>query len=283
MQAKKNNQMKKNTNILILLILILTSTFKSFSQEITEENYLKLDKEIWEFQDQEFIKISKIFELNPEKKDSLIIASDEIVKVSDNKNLKLAINFASVPSGLQRVFMLRLNIPKDTLQSILKSLPKDMQESNYGKSIRLHIDSKQMKEGEKMYDFKAIDSNGKPFQISYLKGKNILLLYGGIKCIGEEGITFLKNYYDSANSDKFQIVIFDDISPSVKELKTKKEKFNLDFILVSDFKKDHSPMKIIYGAQRTPTCFLINGNGEITLRTDGLPEKELEKLKSKIN
>ncbi len=274
--------MNKKTNNLILVILILTSTFKSFSQDITEENYLKLDKEIWDFQNQEFSKISKAFELNPEKKDSLIIAGDKIVNVCDNKNLELAIKFASVPSGLQRVFMLRLEIPKDTLKSILKKLPKNMQKSAYGKSIRLHIDSKQMVEGENIFDFQAVDYEGNPFKISNLNGKITLLLYGGLKCIREDGRIFLKKYYDSLNSDKFKIVVFDNESSNAEELKIKREQYGLDFILVSDFKGDHSPMKIIYGAQLTPTCFIINENGEITLRSEGVPEKELESLKSKI-
>ena len=176
MQAENNNQMNKDINILIIAVLILTSSFKSFSQNITEENYLKLDKEIWDFQNQEFSKISKAFELNPEKKDSLIIEGDKISKICNDKNLELAIKFASVPSGLKRVFMLRLNIPKDTLKSIYKMLPENMQKSAYGKSIRLHIDSKQIEKGDNIVDFHAVDYNGNPFKISSLNGKNTLLL-----------------------------------------------------------------------------------------------------------
>jgi peroxiredoxin len=277
--------MNKNINKLITVILILTSTFKSFSQDITEENYLKLDKEIWDFQDQEFLKISKAFELNPEKKDSLIIASDEIVKISENKNIKLAIKFASVPSGLQRVYMLRLNIPKDTLKYIYKRLPENMQKSAYGKSIRLHIDSKQIEKGDNIVDFHAIDYNGNPFKISSLKEKNTLLLYGGLKCLREDGRKLLKKYYNSLNGEKFKIVLFDEESSNAEDLRIKREKYGLDIILVSDFIGEHSPMKIIYGAQTTPTYFFINEKGKVILKTDDFftAEKELESMRLKIN
>src|SRR5690606_33466033 len=235
-KLKKSINMKKTLVLLIFAILILTSTFKLFAQEITEENYQKLDKEIWDFQEREYMKISNIFELHPEKKDSLINAAEKIKNICDRKNIELAKKFASVPSGLQRVFWLRLNIPKDTLKSILTKLPINMQESAYAKSIELHIDSQQITEGYKIFDFQSVDHLGNPFKLSNLNGKITLLLYGGLGCIGEDGRDFLKKYYNSANSDKFKIVVFDNESSNVEELKNKREQYGLDFIMVSDFK-----------------------------------------------
>tara|TARA_B100000809_G_scaffold262926_1_gene314988 strand:+ start:1685 stop:2512 length:828 start_codon:yes stop_codon:yes gene_type:complete len=269
--------MKNTTKILTLIILTLTPTIKSFSQEITEENYLKMDKQIWETHEIKMSNVSKFYELHPEKKDSLLIVANQLDKSAKIENIETAIKYASVPSGFKRLYMVRLDIPKETLLSVLEKLPIETQESSYGESIKLHINSKQIQEGDDFYNFQAIDSNGNPFQLSNLKGKDILLLYGGLDCIRENGRTFLKNYYNNVNRDDYKVIVFNS-SSNIHDLKTLKNKYNLDFIFVDDFQKDHSPMKIIYGAHATPTCFLINNNGKITKKSIGLPEKELNEI-----
>ncbi len=279
LQAKNKQFMMKIIKILPIILIAFMSINKSYSQEITEENYLKEDKEIWDAYNLQMANISKSFELFPEKKDSLSSTVSEIYKEAQKKNMDTALKYFSVPSGLERIYMLRLNIPKDTLRSILKKLPKKVQESEYRQSIKFYIDYEQIEEGDYYYNFQATDSNGKSFKLSDLQGKNILLLYGGLGCMRESGRSFLKNFHERMSKDDFKIVVFYS-SDDIVELKKIKDHYQMDFIFVSDFKKDHSPMKIIYGVQTTPTCFIINENGKITKKSIGLPEKELNKIKA---
>lgn len=271
--------MKKNTKraVIFLTILLIIPAF-TFSQEINEANYLKEDSIIWVSYEKGMDKISEIFKSHPEKKDSLLLVSNLIEENSKNQNCSTAVKYASVPSGLQRLFMLRMNFSKDTLLSIWKDLPLNMQESNYGKSLYLHINTKQVEETGKCYDFEAFDTNGNKFLLSSLTGKNILLLYGGLACIREDGRSFLKQLYGETNRETFQIVVFWDCS-RLEQLKELKTKYLVDYIFVSDFLKDHSPMKINYGAQATPTCFLIDKVGTISIKSVGLPQERLTKLK----
>lgn len=271
--------MRKNfKRLAILLSILFYFVAYSFSQEITEENYLKLDKEIWTTFEIESSNLSDCFKIHPEKKDSLMNVYNQLKETADKKNRETAVKYASVPSGLKRLFWLRLDFSKDTLLSILKKLPPEMQKSNYGESLMQHINSNQIEEGNKYYDFKAIDSEGNKFRLSSLEGKNVLLLYGGLHCIRDDGRVFLKQLCKDTNPERFQIVVYWPCS-SLEQLKELKTEFLVDYIFVSDFLEDHSLMKINYGAQATPTCFLIDKEGKVIEKSVGLPEEKLTKLK----
>lgn len=263
---------------LINLLIALCLTTVLFSQEITEENYLKADKEIWETYEQDCAKISELKKKSPEKKDSLNAILRRLYEITKNKNYNSAIKYASVPSGLKRLFMVRLDIQKDTLLSIYNSLPKEMKESDYGKSLLLHINSQQIKEGDKYYDFEAIDTLGNKVRFSSIKSNYILLIYDGLDCMEESGRDFLKNLYERTQRDRFQIVVYSKCT-TLNQLKELKKKYNIKYPLVSDFLNDHSPMKINYGVQATPTCILIDKERTVVFKSLGLPEDRLTKLK----
>lgn len=250
-----------------------------FSQEITEENYLKVDKEIWDTYERDHAKITALKKSNPEKKDSLDVILDQLYEIANKKNTDAAIKFAAVPAGLERLFMVRLDLPKDTLLSIVKNLPPEIQQSNYGRSILYHIESEQIEEGDAYHDFEAIDSEGKKFQFSTLKNKHILLLYGGLDCMGKSGRDFLEKFYKETQRENFEIVVFWKCS-SLGQLKELKTKYPVDYIFVADFLMEHSLTIIQYGAQATPTCFLIDKAGNVVIKSVGLPEEKLMKMKA---
>ncbi len=62
------------------------------------------------------------------------------------------------------------------------------------------------------------------------------------------------------------------------ELVEMKVRYPFDYIFVSDFMEDHSPIKIIYGTQAMPTCFLIDREGIVRLKSEGLDTERLDKL-----
>lgn len=270
--------MKTKTLFTILLFTMVTLVQ---AQEITEENYLKIDKEIWDTYYTKTDSISAQFKLHPEKKDSLIKESEIIYNIASLKNIEAAIKYAAVPSGLQRLFMVRLDIPKDTIKAVWNRLPKKMQLSPYGKSILMHIENKQLEEGDLYKDFEATDANGQPFKLSSLSGKNILLFYGGLDCMGKDNRNELVRLYDNTSRDSLEIVVYNKVS-SLENLKKAKDEYHVKFIMVSDFLGDHTPFKIIYGAQVTPTVFLISKEGKIVLKTTGRNlKKELDRFKDK--
>jgi len=248
------------------------------AQEITEENYLKVDKEIWETYEEKMNNLYAQLKLHPDKKDSLMKEGEIIQNTALLQNREAAIKYAAVPSGLQRLFMVRLNIPKDTIKAVWNRLPEEMQRSPYGKSILMHIENKQIGEGDSYVDFDATDMNGVQFKLSSLKGKNILLFYGGLDCMGASDRNELVGLYENTSRDNLEVVVYYKVS-SLDNLQKAKDEYNLKCIHVSDFLGDHTPFKIIYGAQATPTVFLINKEGKLIMKTVGFyPEKVKELL-----
>ena len=56
---------------------------------------------------------------------------------------------------------------------------------------------------------------------------------------------------------------------------------DFDYWAISDFKADASPIRIIYGTQATPTCFLISRDGTILVQSEGLNPDRFEKALSR--
>jgi len=273
----KNSGMIFKKILQIVIILCFTQFSFTQAQEITEENYRKIDKKIWEEYEQESDKIFEYYQKYPEKEDSLIAISNQILAIANKKNIEAAIKYASVPSGLQRLFWVRLDVPKDTIIAILKTLPDSMRTSSYGRSLLYHIESEQVSEGSKYYNFQSVDTEGRNFFLSSLEGKNILLLFGGLDCMGKEGREYLNKIYKETSRDNFEIVIYCPVS-NLEHLKQLRITYPCDFFLVSDFLQDHTPMKILYGAQGRPTCFFINQEGIVVSKTFGLDEERIEQL-----
>ncbi len=267
----------KNAGRSLLLLLAICVTHAVHAQEITEENYLKADSALWMQYEKEQMELFKFRQQFPEKKDSIKAVQEKSLESALNKNKELAIEYASAPSGLKRVFMVRRNIPKDTLRAILSGLSGDILNSPYVESIRLHINSEQIKEGSKYYDFQATDSEGKPFTLSSLEGKNILFIYGGLDCMGAEGRKFLELLHEKTDPDVFKIVVYC-ISTNTENLRKVRTKYACNYTLVSDFLGDHTPVKILYGTQATPTCFFINKQGIVEMKTEGLDEDRVNQL-----
>jgi hypothetical protein len=265
-----------------LLILVIVITFLCVSgslsaQEITEENYLKADTLLWEQYERDMERISQTRKAYPEKKDSLREVANTVLELALKKNRELAIRYAAVPSGLQRLFMLRLDIPKDTLMGILQKLPDAMRASPYGKNLLFHLQSQQIARDDTYYDFQSTTSEGADFQLSSLYGKNILLLYGGLGCMGRDGREYLNALYAKTDRDTFEIVVYECVSDQ-NQLSRIRTMYAADFLLVSDFLQDASPVKILYGAQATPTCFFIDKEGIVRMKTVGLYTDRVDEL-----
>lgn len=252
----------------ILTLLLVAVAMAAQAQEITEENYRKLDKEIWDTYQTKVDKISAELKLHPEKKDSLMNIYREVYNLANKRNVEAAIKYASVPSGLQRLFWVRLDLPKDTVQAIWDTLPAEMKSSDYGKSLKLHLETEQIKEGDMYYEVEATDVSGTPFRLSSLAGKNIILIYDGLGCANEESLSYLKQLYASTSREELEIVAYC-LASNLEKLQGYRERFDLPAIMISDFKMDHTPFKIRYGAQTRPTIFVIDKTGKVILRTTG--------------
>ncbi len=264
-------------NKLCFVCICLYACINLYAQErITETNYLKADSILWTNFEKKNEELSKLWEIMSDKRDSIQNVFHENLKEASRENIELAIKYASVPSGLKRLYMTRLDIPKDTLENILNSLHADLQESFYGKNIRQHLQTKQIQEEDSIYKFPCIQRDGKEFDWSITRGKQLLILYGGLGCMGEAGRKELESLYNNTSRDNLLILVYWPCS-SLENLQKLKQEYPSGYIFISDFKQDASPMKIKYGTQATPTCFLTDKQHIVKVKCTGLHTEKFYK------
>ena len=126
-----------------------------------------------------------------------------------------------------------------------------------------------LRERDSLWEFPCYRDDGNIFDWHGLKGRPVLLLYGGLGCMGEDGRKELELLRRQTSLEDLQIVVYWPCR-SLKDLQEVKKVFPFDFIFVSDFKLDDSPMKIKYGAQATPTCFLTDEHHVVKVKCGGL-------------
>jgi glutathione peroxidase-family protein len=73
------------------------------------------------------------------------------------------------------------------------------------------LDSEQIKENDKYYDFEATTFEATTFNLSSFAGKNILLLYGGLDCMGQGGRDYLNSLYGKTSHEDFEIVVYETV------------------------------------------------------------------------
>lgn len=262
-------------SILCCLILVFVQCTPKMYDAQREQEYIKADSTLWAEYEAEGERLAKLY---AENEDSLYIKAIELEAYADRKNKELAIEYSATPSGLRRCFMLRLDIGKDTLQNILSKLPRDIRKSECAKAIKKHIATEQIEEGMKISPIDVVDANGNKFVWDERRNKNILLIYGGLGCMGRSGRSELATLREEYAGDNLAIVVYYPVS-TLEELKEYRDQYSADYIYISELMPDYSPFKIKYGAQSTPTCFVIEKNGTVVLKTVGF---DVQQVKERI-
>ena len=180
------------------------------------------------------------------------------------------------------LYRVRNEINKDSLGLILKKMDSTILNSKYGKSLTLYSKSSDLDVGAHYIDFTAKTLNGENISISeqLKKGKPILIIFGGLGCMQEHGRKILKDFHDNYKDD-IEILAF--VFARNKEEWIYDSNYPLDITLLSDMKGDHSPIKIQYDVQVTPTVFLISEEGIITWKSLGYGNNVNEAAKKLFN
>ena len=262
-----------------LLFLLLTSFTPETDTLITEADYIREDSLLWYGYEEDASAIYRLMETHPEKTDSLESELRLLYSKASIKNVELALKYFTVPSGLQRIYMVRDYLGKETLKNVLNALPDTLQNNHYAGYLRNYVEARQLTEGDRYVAFDSRTASGEQFDWKGVEKKNLLLLYDGLSCMGKGGRDYLKELLDKTDRNDLEIVVFCLVS-GLENLKKLQEQYP-DFTLISDFQMEGNPMNIIYNAQARPTCFLIDRKGIIQVRSGGLnPERFEAYLKS---
>ena len=265
----KNRLLTLKFVVIILTLMTISCNSKVQNETLTEENYLHEDSLLWINFEKETEGLIAILDSLPNQRDSIINVYNVILEKANQKNIELAFKYACTPSGLQRLFMVRNHVSKDSLAKVLNTLPEEMQKSEAGLNIKAHLTTEQLTEGDALFTFPCLDEKGNPFNWETLEGKQILLIYGGLGCMGNEGREALKHLYEHTSRKNLEIIVYWP-SSSLEKLQAIRKQFPSDYIFISDFKQDASPIRIKYGCQATPTCFLTDKKHQIVVKSEGL-------------
>ena len=265
----KNRLLTLKFVVIILALMTISCNSKVQNETLTEENYLHEDSLLWINFEKETEGLIAILDSLPNQRDSIINVYNVILEIANQKNIELAFKYACTPSGLQRLFMVRNHVSKDSLAKVLNTLPEEMQKSEAGLNIKAHLETEQLAEGNAFFTFPCQNEEGEPFDWETLKGKQVLLLYGGLGCMGSEGREALKHLYEHTSRKDLEIIVYWP-SSSLEKLQAIRKQFPSDYIFISDFKQDASPIRIKYGCQATPTCFLTDKKHQIVVKSEGL-------------
>lgn len=103
-------------SLLFLWGFLGLSVGSSVAQDMErEKEYLRKDSMLWEAYEQRHQEMAALWDKYPEMQDSLQAAFNSFYDATLKRNRELAMEYASTPSGLQRLYMCRLDIPKKCL------------------------------------------------------------------------------------------------------------------------------------------------------------------------
>jgi len=181
---------------------------------------------------------------------------------------------------LENLYYLKRFAGKEDLKNTLNKLSDDNKSNIYAKGLDVFIQTDQIKEGDKYYDFNAKTSSNENFTLSeVLKEKDVLLIFEGLSCMGENSRQELRELYNKLDLSKVEVVSFlnakneDDLKETIK-------KYNVTWLAISDYQGVMSKPWLAYMIFGTPTTVFINTQGEVLVSRVSLVNKALSLAKA---
>lgn len=153
---------------------------------------------------------------------------------------------------------------KDTISTLYNLFSKEVKSTNYAKKVFNFISlNRNIKIGDKFFDFLQKDTSNKVVRLSDFKNKIILLEFWGSWCgpCREENPVLRKIYneFSVKGFEIFGVAAETDRQQWVQAIKADK----LPWINVTDYKGTSNKAVLIYGVSGYPTNYLIDRNGII--------------------
>lgn len=184
--------------------------------------------------------------------------------------------------GLDAVYRNRTKIPHDTLLNIYAQLNETFRSSTRGKAIMQFLETDVPGKGKSMVDFTAQTLDGKPFVLSSLKNKYILLNFWSSACVPCRAENKKINTYYRDLEDRLSIVNFS-IDKNRKAWEKASQADAIGWTNVSDLEGDAGRIKLRYGVQEIPVSFLIGKDGTIIEKFIGYDDDMKAKLVRLMN
>lgn len=226
------------------------------------------------------------------KKDEAMETMNKAYEASEAQTAAELMQFVRA-NGNNEVVALALNsLNVDSIPAALKLISADVKngrmgvfienaEQRYKTKVMKDEAKKKVAAGKQAPDFTLNDINGKPFSLSSLRGKYVVLDFWGSWCGWcIKGMPDMKKYYEKY-SGKFEIVGID-CNDTEAKWKDAVKKHELPWIHVKSEKADATPQK--YAVEGYPTKVILNPDGtiyKVIVGEDPQFYKELDSLLGK--
>ena len=151
-----------------------------------EKEYLRKDSMLWEAYEQRHQEMAALWDKYPEMQDSLQAAFNSFYDAT-LKGTGSGHGICFYAQRFATPVHVSVGYSKKVLVHILDTLGTGMRESFYGRNIQEHIRMRQIEERDSLWEFPCYRDDGNIFDWHGLKGRPVLLLYGGLGCMGEDG------------------------------------------------------------------------------------------------
>ena len=226
------------------------------------------------------------------KKDEAMETMNKAYEASEAQTAAELMQFVRA-NGNNEVVALALNsLNVDSIPAALKLISSDVKngrmgvfienaEQRYKTKVMKDEAKKKVAAGKEAPDFTLNDINGKPFSLSSLRGKYVVLDFWGSWCGWcIKGMPDMKKYYEKYRG-KFEIVGID-CNDTEAKWKDAVKKHELPWIHVKSEKADATPQK--YAVEGYPTKVILNPDGtiyKVIVGEDPQFYKELDSLLGK--
>jgi thiol-disulfide isomerase/thioredoxin len=209
----------------------------------------------------------------------LIAIRKDMTKAEDDFIRKYGNSYVSLDLLQGRSYLIEL----ENFEPVFNTLSADMKNSTIGKKLQERLDlAKKTSVGKPALEFTQQTTEGKPFSLSSLKGKYVLLDFWASWCgpCRAENPHVVKAY-NALKGKNFEIVGVS-LDGEKQDWLDAIKKDGLPWVQVSDLKGWKNEVAVMYGINAVPQNFLLDPNGVIIardLRGEELSKKLEEMIK----
>ncbi len=213
-----------------------------------------------------------------EEINAIVSRIHKIDSLTELKEMQFIKEHTNSYAAVEQLKFKMTQIPQDTLQKYYDKLSPEFKETQYGKVLHTHLNSRLAEKGGQYIDFEAKTIEGEKFKLSEIKDKYILLNFWSSNCGGCRMANKALAEKYAELKDHIELVGFN-VDKNKETIKKAIDKDSIMWTTVTTLKGLDGEIPVRYQIRGVPTFFMINPDGEIIDKFLGYRENKIEEIK----